>query len=295
MPDITVYHKLKMQSRRHPALHQPLKKIRRLLAEEIPLLLVNLLRVLAPARWFRLGPPKGSFSIYQSLVFENRRPGRIVLDRQDVPDVPPDSLMVLSRMEHHTCQPWPVFWSRHKNARLVSSTLALLDERKRLCRESVYGDICLEDDPAWRYAMLPKPMALAGNWTSLVSRWCRTAALPPFSHWIQDALPRLALLKEFPPDTKILVPVANWPVIKRRSLEMLGLLDRVRYTPERHLLVENYYFSSPDRDDFQLQPLRGELAALGISAASRTSPITGRSGSSSSARARRAASKTRRR
>jgi capsular polysaccharide biosynthesis protein len=147
-------------------------------------------------------------------------------------------------LQQHASQPWPVFWSHHRNARLVASTLALLDERKRLCREAVYGDICVADDPAWRYATLPEPVALAGNWTSLVSRWCPNDRVPTFSHWLNDALPRLALLSEFPADTGILVPKAL-AGYQKESLRLLGLLDRVRYTPERHVVVENYWFSSP--------------------------------------------------
>lgn len=244
MPDLSPYLKLKLRLRQWPALHRPLQKTRWLFAEKIPALAADLVRSLAPADSFRFGPPKGSFSIFQSLRHENRRPGRIVLTDQGAPDVPADSLLVVSGMQQHACQPWPVFWSHHKNARLVSTSLALLDERKRLCRESVYGDICLYDDPAWLYLSLPKPVSLAGNWTSLVSRWCPNGGAPPFSHWIMDALPRLALLKEFPADIKILVQ-SKLAGYQKESLQMLGLLDRVRYTPERHVILENYFFSAP--------------------------------------------------
>jgi capsular polysaccharide biosynthesis protein len=78
----------------------------------------------------------------------------------------------------------------------------------------------------------------------VVSRWTPNTGVPTFSHWILDALPRLALLKEFPSDTKILVPAALADY-QKETLKLLGLLDRVRYTPERHLVVENYYFSAP--------------------------------------------------
>jgi len=244
MPDVTLYYKLVMRSRRYPALHRPLKKIRQLLTDKIPGLLINLLRVVAPVGSPRFGPPKGSFSIYQSLLCENRRPSRVVLTDQGAPRTTPDSLMVISNLHQHDQQPWPVFWSQHKNARLVAASLALLDGRKRVCREAVYNDRYVEVDPAWRYAVLPKPVFLAGNWTSVVSRWVPNTGVPLFSHWMQDALPRLALLKEFPPDTKILVPSAL-AGYQKESLRLLGLLDRVRYTPEKHVIVENYYFSSP--------------------------------------------------
>lgn len=208
------------------------------------MLALNLWRVLAPSGNLRIGPPKGSFSIFQSHLFEKRRPSRIVLTDQGAPKTTPQSLLIKSGMLQHNCQPWPIFWSRHQDARLVSASLALLDDKKRVCRESVYGDLCLEDDPAWRYWNLPEPVTLKGNWTSIVSRWVPNSGVPTFSHWIMDALPRLALLKEFPPDTKILVP-AKLAAYQIETLRLLGLLERVRHTPEPHVIVENYFFSAP--------------------------------------------------
>ena len=250
MPDNSILNQLNMVSRKWPGLHRWLKMIRRAVMVKTPAQCVDLWRVLAPSRSFCFGPPKGAFSIYTSWRCENRRPSRIVLTDQGVPALPENSLMVASGMLQHSSQPWPVFWSHHKNARLVSPTLALVDERKRLCREAVYGDGCLEDDAAWRYLTLPKPVYLKGNWTSIISRWATAVAwgwnrdVPTFSHWLQDCLPRLALLKEFPTDTGILVP-AKLADYQKESLKLLGLLDRVRPTAERHLIVDDYYFSSP--------------------------------------------------
>jgi hypothetical protein len=244
MPDITLYYKLVMQTRRYPALHRPLKKMRRLLMDTLPMRALDVWRVLAPASSLRFGPPKGSFSVYQSLRSENRQPSRVVLTDQGAPRTTPDSLLVASGLHQHDTQPWPIFWSHHQNARLVAASLALLDERKRICREAIYGDLYLEVDPAWHYAALPKPVFLEGNWTSVVSCWTPNTGVPTFTHWLLDALPRLALLKEFPPDTKILVPSAL-AGYQKETLKLLGLLDRVRCTPEKHVIVENYYFSPP--------------------------------------------------
>jgi hypothetical protein len=243
MADVSLYYKVTMKLRRHPLLHRPLRAARRLAVETLPAKFLDLLGVLAPTGC-RFGPPKGSFSIYNSLLHEQRRPRRVVLADQGAPPTTPDSLQVISKLGQHSTQPWPVFWSHHRHARLVSPSLALLDEKKQVCRESVYGDMCRKDDPAWKYVWLPKPVALAGNWTSLVSRWVPNTGVPTFSHWILDALPRLALLPEFPPDTGILVP-SRLAAYQKETLSLLGLLDRCRYTPERHLAVENYYFSSP--------------------------------------------------
>ena len=244
MPDITLLHRLSVGTRKWPWLRALLKTLRWSVLKKGRAQVIDLWRVLAPARSFRLGPPKNSFSIFQSWQCESRRPRRVILTDQGSPVVPPNSLMVHCHLQQHASQPWPIFWSQHQNARLVSPSLALVDERKRLCRESVYGDICLEDDPAWRYWTLPKPVYLPGNWTSLVSRWCPNAGAPLFTHWMLDALPRLALLAEFPPDTKILVS-GRLAGYQKDSLKLLGLLDRVRYTSERHLVLENYYFAAP--------------------------------------------------
>src|SRR5215831_16969908 len=128
MPDVTALYKLQTALKRYPRVQAPLKRFYDFFRCTIPKTCLELLRIFAPARNFRLGPPKGSFSIYQSLLLENRRPGRVVIDDQGAPQLPANSLMVASRLHQHASQPWPVFWSHHRNARLVSSSLALLDE-----------------------------------------------------------------------------------------------------------------------------------------------------------------------
>ena len=89
--------------------------------------------------------------------------------------------------------------------------------------------------------------------TSLASRELDEPCLPLdaqyrcshlFSLAVGNALPRLALLKEFPPDTGIMAPTAL-AGYQKETLKLLGLLDRVRHSPEKHLFVENYYFSAP--------------------------------------------------
>jgi capsular polysaccharide biosynthesis protein len=58
-----------------------------------------------------------------------------------------------------------------------------------------------------------------------------------------DALPRLAILDRFPSNTGIL-SVAAPNSFQRETMEILGLIDRCRPTPETHLVLENYYHSS---------------------------------------------------
>jgi capsular polysaccharide biosynthesis protein len=59
-----------------------------------------------------------------------------------------------------------------------------------------------------------------------------------------DALPRLALLPELPPDTRIIVPPRLAP-FQQQTLQWLGLEHRIRPTEEKHLLIERYYFCPP--------------------------------------------------
>ncbi len=195
------------------------------------------------------GPPAKTFSVYQALRCGwPKLNGRIVLHDQGGPRVSGDSLLVTSGLEQHQEQPWPILWSEHSNARLIMETLALLMPDKRLCVESAYNERRWRRDPASRYLRLPPPTKLDGNWTSIVSRWIPNRGFSNighcYGHWLHDALPRLALLPEFPPDTKIIVPAGLKPY-QKESLEMMGVWDRCRPTPEQHLEVEHYFFSSP--------------------------------------------------
>lgn len=194
------------------------------------------------------GPPIRLFSAYQTLRCGcPRLEGRIVLEDQKWPVVREGSPLGAGSTEQHTDQPWPVLWSRHPGAHLVSSSLALVNPNKELCLESIYGHRHCRRDPACRYFRLPKPVFLEGNWTSIVSRWvpANSNSVPNHSHWLLDALPRLALLNEFPADTRIVVP-GKLAAYQWETLALLGISkDRIRPSPEIHLQVENYYFSSP--------------------------------------------------
>jgi capsular polysaccharide biosynthesis protein len=194
------------------------------------------LRRYLPA-WPRLGPAKGLFSAYAELC-AGHLPGEVLLPGQSVPPVPAGSLRLRARLGQEGHQPWPVFWTRHANARLIGDTALLLDDRKRACAEALY-QIHQDGSADYHTLWLPPPQRLAGNWTSVRYRWDAN-----YYHWLTDCLPRLALLDRLPPDTKILVPARLHP-FHRETLEWLGLADRVQGAPGRHLLVENYFFSAP--------------------------------------------------
>ena len=162
--------------------------------------------------------------------------------QQNPPPAGPNSLRERCQLAQHTRQPWPFFWARIPNARLVGGNLVLVDEQKRLVEESAFGQPYAKIDPSNNYLWLPEPIRLEGPWTSTRSHWCPYKCA--YYHWFMDALPRLALLDQFPTETRLIAPDIR-SGFRRESLEILGLLDRCRPTPEQHVIVEDYYFSSP--------------------------------------------------
>lgn len=197
------------------------------------------------ARSRRLGPVNRWYSDLELLQRGSLNvQGRIILLNQGAPVVGPESPMVLCKRGQHLQQPFPVFWIRHRNARLVGPSLAHINARKQVSVEAAYGLPCVRDDPAYQFFIRDESVRLAGPWTSVVSRWMQVDRPQAYGHWLIDALPRLAVLKEFPAETRILVPghKAQYQV---ESLEMLGLSNRCRWTEEMQIEVEDYFFTSP--------------------------------------------------
>ncbi len=231
----------KFDLRRLPALHRPLRWLYRSLSRLIQGMAVGILRKVSrsPER----GPARATYSDFKA-VRSGEIEGRIVLESQGNPQLPEPSIMLLCRRTQHEQQPWPIVWSHHRNARLLGPTLAHLNSRAELSEEAAYGRIRVQNDPAWYASGLSSPVRLSGPWTSVIGQWLRNDGKSPYAHWLLDALPRLALLPEFPPDTRILVPPNLFPA-QEESLRLLGVWERCRPTPEQHLLIEDFYFSSP--------------------------------------------------
>jgi hypothetical protein len=242
MPEVKLSYRIIIELRRLPLIHRPLKWLRRVALKRVTDGLLELSRLLSTP-WPRWGPAKATFSILELLRAKVVQ-GRIVLETQGEQSLPDHSIQVLCGLTQHAEQPRPIFWSHHREARLVGASLGLMDGKKQIAIEAAYGQRFFRNDPAYRHLTLPAPVPLAGNWTSICSHWTPNGGVPTFSHWLLDALPRLAVLDELPTDTRILVPRAL-AGYQKESLKLLGLSDRIRHTPERHLLVENYYFSSP--------------------------------------------------
>jgi Glycosyltransferase 61 len=186
----------------------------------------------------RFGPPIATISLIEEIRHKHVE-GRVVVEAQPVPEPTPGSVLAKTGWDLKSFDPWPIIWARIPSARLVGPSLAPMLPNKRVAIESLWNEHCYLSDPSYKYLALPRPTQLAGNWTSLIGRYYGS-----YFHWIMDALPRLACLDEFPSDTRILIPAKARPY-ERDSLRLLELLSRTRGTDERHLEVENYYFSGP--------------------------------------------------
>jgi capsular polysaccharide biosynthesis protein len=165
--------------------------------------------------------------------------GRVLVDQQPAPKPHASDLRKVAGLTQETQRQWPIFWSYHRNAQLVGRTLLLQDEHKRVGVEAAYGPDFVEDDPGYRQFRRPSAVRLEGSWTSVVSRFSEG-----FYHWFMDALPRLALLPDFPADTRVIVPTIH-SGYQRDTLQWLGLEGRFHPTSQQHLSIEHFYFSSP--------------------------------------------------
>lgn len=197
----------------------------------------QLLRRLYPSSWMS-GLPRGFYSGVEQ-VRSGARPGKIILEGQPPPHFADNTLVRISGLNQDGFQPWPVFWLREENAYLCGPSLCLRDRHARLMAEGTFSQTGRTEDPSyWHFATRPQ-LKITGNATSIVSFWGNGV----FWHWLMDAISRLALLPEFPPDTKILVPPLHpW---RAWFIDAMGLRDRCVETTAAAIQVENYFFSAP--------------------------------------------------
>lgn len=230
--------------RRFPVVFTGLRVARHWLTLAVPRLFLDCWRRLFPPS-FRRSLPRGTFSLLENLGQPGSGvAGRVVLHDQGSPVVADSSMMLLSKLNQHAEQPWPVFWCKQNEAWLVGPSLALRNSRGLLCAEAVYRTReRARQDAAWWHIPDRQPLRLLGRWTSVVSHWVPTNSPTNYAHWMLDALPRLAVLPEFPPDTSIIVP-RNLQPFQLSTLKLMGLADRIRPTGESNIVAEEFYFSS---------------------------------------------------
>lgn len=234
----------RMRLRRFRCIHAPLAWTNRTFLPWCRRLVLAIGRTLPARFWW--APPRGAYSDLQELKEgpANSGDGRVILRDQGNPILPNPSIMLLCRRTQHQQQPWPVFWRHYRDVRLAGHSLVHLNRRREVSLEAIYGAPRLPGDPAWLQWPVKGPVELSGPWTSVVNRWLPNRGKSPYAHWLLDALPRLAILDQFPADTRVIVPHDMYKS-QVQSLEILGLGDRIRRTPETHVRVQDYYFSSP--------------------------------------------------
>jgi capsular polysaccharide biosynthesis protein len=104
-------------------------------------------------------------------------------------------------------------------------------------------------DPAFNYFSKTTGEFIAGNATSIVSRWGgdswgnKRYGGAGYWHWLLDSVSRLSLLDRFPPDTLIITPrLEPW---MRWFLDRLDIGERILETEATAMTIEQFYFSSP--------------------------------------------------
>lgn len=166
--------------------------------------------------------------------------GEILMESNERLPLPRGPLGTLARLGESEHPPWPVFWTRHDQARLLGTSALLVDQQNRACAEAMFLGT-QDGDPGYYALSLSTPVFLRGNWTSLLSRW---SLHPNYYHWMLDCLPRLAILNRLPPDTRVLVPPAL-RAYQSDTLRWLGLDGRIQSATEAHLCPEHFFFSAP--------------------------------------------------
>jgi capsular polysaccharide biosynthesis protein len=150
----------------------------------------------------------------------------------------------ISGHKQHDHQPWPVFWTRSDDARLVGAQWQWRDRQNRFCAEGNYHLAHrrrLSEDKLLAPILVPPGRKLDGAWTSLASNWGDGRN---YYHWITDNLTRLRVRDELPEKTRVLLPRHTAPYIVE-TLGMLGITGICEAPADSCVRPERYYFCSP--------------------------------------------------
>jgi hypothetical protein len=170
--------------------------------------------------------------------------GRLIAPSQQAGQCPPGSMTEKAAFQQHHHQPWPVFWVRSDDARLVGRMLHWRDSRDFICSEGVFHlpeRRRLAEDRWSAQMLVAKPVPLSGAWTSIVSNWNDGRN---YYHWLLDGLTRLAVREHLPEPTRILIP-ANPSAFVTETIRLLGLENLTVPAPAECLQPERFYFCSP--------------------------------------------------
>lgn len=186
------------------------------------------------------GPPSGTFRELDCIT-KGEVTGSLVARKRTLPPIPEHSEIRLAGLDQEKHQDWPLLWTSRQDTFMAAPSLAHIDNDGRACLESMFGPHAWTD-PAWHRRHSRPLRVLAGNHTSIVSRW---TIGHNYFHWFMDGLTRLRHLEFFPDDTRILVPGAL-PEFAIRSLELLNLKERtIAVDTGEDLRIEKYWFAGP--------------------------------------------------
>lgn len=188
-------------------------------------------------------PLRGGFSAFESLERKHLE-GEVLVRSQQPGPCPHGSMTERSGMRQNDHQPWPVFWAKSDDARLVGNTFDWRDENDRRCSEGVFQHHerhALRNDRLFAQILVPKPISIPGAWTSITSNWSNGKN---YYHWMLDSLTRLKVRESLPEPTRILLPESTYGFVDE-TLEMLGLLNQTERHNGHCLQPERYYFCSP--------------------------------------------------
>ena len=184
------------------------------------------------------GPPTGCFS--EALAIENRLVTGERIQSKFSLKLAADSEVYKAGIGQGDHTDWPVVWSRRSDTLLLSPSMVHVDPKGRACTEAMYGPHACTD-PAWRRIRKRKAVFLSGPHTTIISRW-NTG--DNYYHWFMDGLTRLWHLDHFPADIRIITP-SDLPEFAIRSIELLGLSDRIVPINDCDLRIEDYWFAGP--------------------------------------------------
>lgn len=188
-------------------------------------------------------PLRGNFSAYQELK-EGKLQGKLITECQPIGNCPPGSMTERAAFRQHDHQPWPIFWTKSTDARLVGRMLHWRDARDRICLEGVYhlpARRRLSEDKWHAQMIIKEPVKLPGAWTSVVSNWNDGKN---YYHWLLDGLTRLAVRDRLPETTKILIP-ADPSGFVAETIRLLGLENQAVPAPAECVQPERFYFCAP--------------------------------------------------
>lgn len=186
------------------------------------------------------GPPNGTYS-EESAINGGEVEGRIISNASRLLDIPRESEIRKAGLGQEYHRDWKTMWTVRENVFLAAPSLPHADADGKICLEATYGRPHSWSDPVWSRNGKTAVRDLSGNFTSIISRWNDGSN---YFHWFMDGLTHLFHLDSFPADCRILVPT-DLPEFAKRSIELLGLSDRIVHTNNEDLRIERYWFAAP--------------------------------------------------